>query len=80
MPARVSKVIHEYAGRQIKVGETFDVHEADVDLMLAIGRIERMDTDRVPDHVSSSMAAEWPNGYSTRAMTARRSGYKTKAA
>lgn len=42
---RISKVTHEYAGRQLKVGEAFDCDQAHVHLLLALGRIEREDID-----------------------------------
>lgn len=52
---RIAKVAQEYAQRQIKVGETFDVEPQDVHLLLTIGRIE-------------PVAGE--TGYVTRDMTA----------
>lgn len=40
MVIRVSKAIQRYAGKDIAVGESFDVHINNVKLLLAIGRIE----------------------------------------
>lgn len=36
---RISKVDHEYGGRQLKAGERFDCEPQHVWLLLAIGRI-----------------------------------------
>jgi hypothetical protein len=64
MAKRIAKVAQEYAQRHIEVGETFDVDESDVALLLELGRLE-------PDAPQQ--------GYATRDMTAGRSrGYRTK--
>lgn len=71
MPERICAIAHEYAGRQVKVGDRFEVEPGDVELMLATGRVQRESDDRVPGYVSRDMAANWPHGYQTAAMTAR---------
>ena len=81
MPERTCKTTHEYAGRQVDVGQRFHVEPADVDLMVAMGRIEKEEGDKVPDHVAHSQAAAWPQ-YENRAMstkTRRGASYRTKA-
>jgi hypothetical protein len=70
MIERTCKLPHEYGGRQIEVGQRFTLEPADVALAVALGRIEREDSDPVPGFVPRDMAANWPNTYSTRAMTA----------
>lgn len=72
MVQRVSKARHEYAGCQVEVGDKFEVEAADVELMVAIGRIERDEADRVPSFVHPSRSADWPGTYSTRELRARR--------
>lgn len=68
---RICKVPHEYAGRQVEVGERFDVEPAHVELAVALGRVEREPDDIVPGYVTRDMAANWPNAYSPRAMSAK---------
>jgi hypothetical protein len=72
MPERISKVSHEYAGRQVKVGERFNVDAADVELMVAMGRVERDVEDKIPAFVHPTKSADWPNTYATRDMNAAR--------
>lgn len=40
---RVSKVAQQYAGRDVAVGERFDVEEGHISLLLHLGRIEPED-------------------------------------
>ena len=80
MPERLCKVPHTYAGRQIEVGQRFEVDPADVELMLAMGRIEREDGDKVPAHVNARDAATWPNTYTTRDMSAARPARRGRGA
>jgi hypothetical protein len=64
MPERISKVAHEYAGRQLSKGDKFECEEQHVNLLLAIGRLE-------PE--------EGEEGYQTRDMRAGKGGgYKRK--
>jgi hypothetical protein len=69
---RICKMAHEYAGRQVEVGDRFEVEPGDVALMLAMGRIQREEGDEVPAHVARDLASTWPDCYNTRAMTAAR--------
>jgi hypothetical protein len=71
MPERICKSPHEYAGRQVEVGQRFHVEPADVELMLAMGRIEREEGDKAPGYVPRDMAAGWAGGYATREMVAQ---------
>lgn len=64
MPKRISKVAHEYAGRQLSKGDEFECEQQDIPLMSALGRIE-------PE--------EGEEGYQTRDMRAGKpAGYKRK--
>jgi hypothetical protein len=40
MQKRISRMVQEYAGRLVYVGEGFEVEEAHVSLLLHLGRIE----------------------------------------
>lgn len=86
MQKRIAKVAQEYAGRQVQVGEGFDVEPQDVVLLLTIGRIEPQDGDVLPGFMQRDMACDTPQGYATRVMTANLHGtsgarrtYKHKA-
>jgi hypothetical protein len=59
MPEHIAKVDQMYYDRQIKVGDTFDVDERDVELLSLLGRI---DVDKVPAS----------NTYATRDMNSQR--------
>lgn len=60
MATRISKAEHEYPfGHPRKVGETFEVDDKDVEVLLALGRIEPDDGAR--------------QSYNTRDMAATRS-------
>lgn len=71
MHRRVAKVAQEYAGRQVDVGETFDVDQQDLELLIAIGRVEREDGDAVPGFVKRDVVATTPANYNTRDMVAQ---------
>lgn len=63
MPTRISKTQHEYPyGHRRKVGEAFEVDQKDVDLLLALGRIEP--EQAIVSHDGSAIE------YQTRAMSA----------
>lgn len=64
MIERTAKVAQEYAGRYIKVGETFEVEPQHVTLLLTIGRIEPEEGE--PGYVSRDMAADHGGSYLTR--------------
>ena len=40
MPQRISKIAHQYAGRDLTAGESFDVEPEHIVLLLALGRID----------------------------------------
>ena len=58
---RTAKVEQEYAQRQVKVGQRFQVEEQDVNALLALGRIEPV-----------SGEAGYVQPYRTREMKARK--------
>lgn len=82
MQERISKVAHEYAGRQLKVGDAFDIEPDHVPLLLALGRIEPAECEL--GYVARDMSAGAPAEYRTRDMNAEtpcvKRGYKRKAA
>lgn len=86
MKQRTCKAPHVYGGRAREVGERFPVEPGDVEVMLAMGRIEREKSDSVPGYVPRDMAASWAGGYATRDMTsdvqgtAAKRGYQRKVA
>jgi hypothetical protein len=59
MPEHIAKVDQMYYDRQIKVGETFEVDDGDVQLL---SLLDRIDVDKVP----------MQNTYATRDMIAQR--------
>jgi hypothetical protein len=71
MPIRTSKTEHEYPyGHLRRVGEQFHVDQSDVDVLLALGRI-----DAEPDeqgYVPGSNADPARSAYATRDMTGAR--------
>jgi hypothetical protein len=66
MPKRVSKIAQEYAGRDVAVGEEFDVEEQHVPLLLSIGRIEPVEGEA--GYVAREMTAGKQPEYRTREM------------
>ena len=80
MQERTCKKAHVYAGRQVEVGCRFKVELGDVELMLALGRIEREEGDFVPGHVARDMVAGWPGDYATRDMSASQDQPRQKRA
>ncbi|HWJ40171.1 MAG TPA: hypothetical protein VNT29_03535 [Candidatus Limnocylindrales bacterium] len=40
MPERICKVAHQYAGRDLQVGDRFDVEPEHIEIQLRLGRIE----------------------------------------
>lgn len=79
---RTTKIPHTYAGRDLTVGDTFEIEDKDVPLLLAMGRIEREAGDP-----PAQFDGPQPGQYSRRDMVAERSGtlhvkrgYKRKAA
>lgn len=69
---RIAKVDQEYAGKQVRAGESFEVEENHIVLLLAIGRIELEQNEAVPDFRTRSMEAGQATGYLTREMKPRR--------
>jgi hypothetical protein len=78
MPRHTAMVEQEYAGRQIKVGEAFDVEPIHVQLLSMLGRIDPKEASYEARDIRAGNAPE----YSTRAMTAARPkrAYNRKAA
>jgi hypothetical protein len=68
MPERTCKVALQYAGRDVDVGERFDVEPKDVELLLTIGWIEPEDGEA--GYVTAHMEAEDSSEYRTRDMQA----------
>jgi hypothetical protein len=66
MPERTCKVALQYAGRDVGVGERFNVEAKDVELLLTIGWIEPEEGEEV--YVTRDMAAGEPEEYKTREM------------
>lgn len=60
MIERISKIAHQYAGRELAVGDRFKVEPQDVNLLLALGRIEPVEGE--PGYLSRqlSLPAEHP--------------------
>lgn len=77
MPERIAKVAQEYAGRQIGVGETFQVEAEHVYLLLTIGRIEPVEGES--GYEVRDMTAGAPAAYMTRDMQPSRPGRSRKA-
>lgn len=79
MPIRTSKTEHEYPyGHRRRVGDRFRVDESDVDVLLALGRIESEPGEQ--GHVPGSKP-EVPaqDIYATRDMTAARAAATGRA-
>ena len=76
MPKRITKVPHEYAGRQWKVGEAFECEPQHVALMLMLGRIEPEEGEI--GYEVRDMVAAGPGSYLTRDMQPKRRGRPRK--
>lgn len=61
---RISKAEHEYGGRRLKVGDRFHVEPKDVELLLALGRIEPEEGEA--GYRTRDMAAAASREYQTR--------------
>ena len=70
MPLRISKTVHQYAGRIVQAGEEFDVEQRFVPVLLALGRI-------VPEegelgYIRRDMTAATPAAYPTKVSVGKR--------
>lgn len=75
MPERISKVVHQYAGRRLAVGERFECEPQHVALYLARGWIEPEQGE--DGYVSREITAD--GSYLTRDMQLRRRGRPPKS-
>lgn len=78
MQTRQAKVAQEYAGRQVQVGDKFDVDEQDVVVLLTTGLITAETTDATPGYMTRSMADAAGVPYTHRAMIAKGSKRRTE--
>lgn len=77
MPKRVAKVAQAYAGRDIRVGQAFEVEVDHVGILLTLGHIEPIEGES--GYVARDLNADV--NYNTRDMTARpKRPYNRKAA
>lgn len=74
MPIRISKTEHEYPyGHPRIAGEKFEVAPGDVDLLLALGRIEAEKEDARPSYARRDMVPGANGLFHNRAMSAQAS-------
>jgi len=68
---RVATVAQEYAGRKIRPGQTFDVEDAHVNLLLVLGRIKPEDPEEPVVEKSHHDTELQPEQYANRMMPGR---------
>lgn len=68
MQRRVAKIAQEYGGRELSVGDPFDVDTEHISLLLSMGRIEREAHDVPNEYETRDMQAAPAPAYQTRDM------------
>lgn len=72
MPERTCKAPINYAGRDVSVGDRFEVEDKDVNLLLKTGHIDPAEGEE--GYVARDMTADEPSEYRTRDMQRKRGG------
>ena len=70
MPEMTSKVAHHYAGRNVNIGERFEVEPEHVAILLAMGRAEAVSSQTGEVAGRKVVAASQPGPYRRRDMAA----------